>query len=296
MENESIARIARLWRFPVKSMRGERIDQADVTERGLIGDRAFALRDEATGKIASAKSVKTFPGLLACQASFVEPPQPGRTLPPVRINLPDGARVLSDSPDANRVLSAYFRRNVVLARSAPDDFTIDQYHPDIAGADPSGHRDTSVEQKLGAAFFAEAGLTSPVAAESFFDLFPLSVLSTSSLARLADLRPQTRFDERRFRMNVIVGADAPGFVENDWIGRRIALGEHVRIRITMPDPRCVMTTLPQEDLPADSDVLRTLVQHNRLPIANAGDCPCAGVYAVVEAAGPIRAGDAVTFV
>jgi uncharacterized protein YcbX len=275
-------------------MRGERIDQADITGRGVAGDRAFAVLDVATGKVASAKSVRAFPGLLACQASFVEPPQPGRTLPPVRISLPDGTHALSDSPDVDRVLSGYFRRDVKLARSAPDSFTIDQYYPDIEGADPSGHRDTSVEQKLGAAFFAEAGLASPVPADAFFDLFPLSMLTTSSLARLSGLRPQTRFDERRFRMNVIVGADAAGFVENDWVGRQIALGSRVRIRVMMPDPRCVMTTLPQEDLPGDPDVLRTLVQHNRLPIANAGDAPCAGVYAVVEAEGPVRAGDPVT--
>jgi uncharacterized protein YcbX len=291
--NGSVGTIARLWRFPVKSLRGERIDRAELTKDGLVGDRAFALLDVASGKVASAKSVKTFPGLLACEASYVEPPQRGRELPPVRIMLADGTHVSSDAPDAARVLSAFFRREVALVDRAPDDFTIDQYHPDIADADPAGHRDTVVAQKLGAAFFADAGQPSPVPAGAFFDLFPLSVLSTSALARLAEVRPQSRFDERRFRMNVIVGTDGAGFVENAWIGRSVALGEVARVRVAMADPRCVMTTLPQQELPGDSDVLRTLVQHNCLQIEPAGRFPCAGVYAVVEAPGTIAVGDRV---
>ena len=92
-----------------------------------------------------------------------------RELPPVRIVLPKGASVTSDSSDIDRVLSAYFRRDVTLARTAPEDFTIDQYHPDIEELD---HRNTIVEQKLGSAFFAQAGLASPVPVGSFFDLFP----------------------------------------------------------------------------------------------------------------------------
>jgi hypothetical protein len=99
--------------------------------------------------------------------------------------------------------SSYFRRDVTLARAAPDDFTVDQYHPDVEDLDPAGYRDTFVEQKLGSAFFAEAGLDSPVPVGSFFDLFPMSVLTTSTLDQLRELRPQSRFDQRRFRMNTI---------------------------------------------------------------------------------------------
>ena len=286
-----VGSVAGLWRFPVKSMRGEQPGQAELSERGLLGDRAYALIDTDTGKVASAKSVRLFPDLLSCSATFVEPPQMDRELPPVRIVLPKGASLTSDSSEIDRVLSAHFRRDVTLARTAPEDFTIDQYHPDIEELD---HRNTIVEEKLGSAFFAQAGLASPVPVGSFFDLFPLSVLTTSTLEQLNQLRPQSRFDERRFRMNLILGTKDPGFVENGWIGRELAIGETARISIVLPDPRCVMTTLAQGDLPNDTDVLRTLARHNKVQVGAVGQFPCAGAYAVVVRPGTIRRGDAVT--
>ena len=292
--NSKIGSVARLWMFPVKSMRGEQIEQAEFTDRGLVGDRAYALLDADTGKVVSAKSVRLFPDLFGCQAAFVEPPVLDGELPPVRISLPDGSSVTSDSGDVDRVLSAFFRRDVTLARAAPVDFTIDQYHPDVEDADPAGYRDTVVEQKLGSAFFAEAGLSSPVPVGSFFDLFPVSVLTTSTLDQLNELQPNSSFDERRFRMNVIVATEEGGFVENNWVGRELAIGDAVRLNVALPDPRCVMTTLAQGELPRDTDVLRALVQHNRLQVGDAGRFPCAGVYAVVQAPGAVRTGDRVS--
>ena len=277
----------------MKSMRGERLDRAELTERGLVGDRAYALIDVVTGKVVSAKSVKLFPELLACQAIFVEPPQLGHEMPPVRIMLPNGASVRSDSGDANRALSEYFKRDVSLSRAAPENFTIDQYHPDLENLDPAGHRATIVEQKLGSAFFAEVGLGSPVPVGAFFDLFPLSILTTSTLKQLSECRTQSRFDERRFRMNVIVDTDEAGFLENHWVGHEVELGETTRISVALPDPRCVMTTLAQEDLPNDTEILRTLTRHNRIQVGEAGEFPCAGVYAVIITGGAVQFGDRV---
>jgi uncharacterized protein YcbX len=275
-------------------MKGERVEQAEVTDRGLVGDRAYAVIDVGTGKVVSAKSVKLFPGVLACRAAFVEPPRSRGELPPVRITFPDNTSVTSDAGDADRVLSAFFRRDVRLARSAPEDFTIDQYHPDVEDIDPAGHRDTVVEQKLGSALFALVGLPSPVPVGAFFDVFPVSVLTTSTLSRLSELRSQTRFDERRFRMNVIVETKESGFVENGWVGRQLAIGGAVRLGVSLPDPRCVMTTLAQDELPGDTDVLRTLARHNRIPVGDLGLYPCAGAYAVVAAPGTVRSGDRAT--
>jgi uncharacterized protein YcbX len=288
-----VGTVAGLWRFPVKSMRGERLEQAELTEHGLVGDRAYALLDADTGKVVSAKSVRLFPDLFGCRATFGEPPRSEGELPPVQITLPDGTSVTSDSSDVDRVLSAYFRRDVTLARAAPDDFTIDQYHPDIKDVDPAGYRDTVVEQKLGSAFFAQAGLPSPLPDGSFLDLFPVSVLTISTLEQLSELRPQSRFDQRRFRMNVIVDTKEGGFVENDWIGHELAIGDAVRLSVALPDPRCIMTTLAQEELSKDTEVLRTLTQHNRVQVGAAGLFPCAGVYAVVEGPGTMRVGDRV---
>jgi hypothetical protein len=254
------------------------------------------LIDSDTGKVVSAKGVKLFPGMLNCRAEYVETPHSGSEPPAARISLSDGATLMSNSPDVDRVLSDHFGRNVTLAQSAPKDFTIDMYHPDIEDLDPKGRRDVVLDQKLGAALFAEHGIPSPVEAGLFFDLFPISVLTTSSLNRLSDLQPQSRFDERRFRMNVIVDANEPGFVENNWVGRQLAIGEHVKLRVAIADSRCVMTTLPQDDLPKDSDILRALARYNKLQVADAGKYACIGVYAVVEAPGIVRTGDAVTLI
>ena len=288
--------VAELWRFPVKSMKGEQLQGVTVTEQGVLGDRVYALIDAETGKVVSAKSVKLFPDILACRAAFVAPPRAEEEMPPVRIHLPNGTSVTSDSSDVDRALSAHFRRDVRLARAAPDDFTIDQYHPDVDGADPGGNRDKVVAQKLGSALFAELGMESPVPVGAFFDVFPLSVMTTSTLARLNELRPQSRFEQRRFRMNLIVRTEQPGFVENGWVGHELQLGDETRVKVALLDPRCVMPTLAQDDLPQDTDVLRTLVHHNRMQVADLGQFPCAGVYAVVAASGTVRTGDHVTVV
>lgn len=283
-----------LWRFPVKSMKGEQITEAVVTEHGVLGDRAYALIDIETGKVVSAKSVKLFPDMFGCRAVYVEPPRHDGPLPAVEISLPNGSITRSDAGDVDDVLSGFFKRSVALAQVAPDDFSIDQYYPDIADTTPAGYRDTIASQKLGSALFVELGMESMFPVGSFFDLFPLSVLTTSTLAQLSEHSPATNFDLRRFRMNVIVATDRAGFVENDWVGKGIGMGEAVRLHVAMPDARCVMTVLAQDELSKDLDVLRTLVRHSRLPLGEGGKFPCAGVYAMVATAGTIRIGDPVT--
>ena len=292
---EPVGTIRALWRFPVKSMRGEELDAADLGEGGIVGDRAFAIRDRETGKVASAKNPKLWPNLLGCRAAFVEPPRPGDELPPARIELADGSSVMSDATDADAVLSGFFGREVELARAAQNGYTIDQYHPDEENYDPDGHRDEVVEAQLGAAFFNERGLPSAVPEGSFFDLYPLSVLTTSTLEQLGEFEPESRFDTRRFRMNVIVDTSPPGFVENEWVGRTLAIGDDVKIGVSLPDPRCVMPSLAQEDLPKDGRVLKALAQHNRIDVAGAL-YPCAGVYAVADSTGTIHKGDPISLV
>ena len=289
---EPVGTIQALWRFPVKSMLGEQLDAADVSEGGVVGDRAFAIVDKQTGKVASAKHPKVWPDMLACRAAFVEPPRAGEELPPVRIELADGTSVRSDAADVDAVLSRFFGRDVELGHAAQNGFTIDHYHPDEEDYDPEGHRDEVVESRLGAAFFNDRGLPSAVPESSFFDLFPLSVLTTSTLDRLGELEPESRFDARRFRMNVIVDTPAAGFVENEWVGRMLALGDEVQLGVAIPDPRCVMPSLAQEDLPRDPRICKALGRYNRIDVAGLS-FPCAGVYAVVQQAGTVRRHDRV---
>ena len=288
-----VGHVSALWRFPVKSMLGELVETVSITTRGVVGDRNFALIATETGKVVSAKNPNLWPEMFACRAEFVDEPQSGEVPPPVRITLADGTSVLSNASDVDDLLTKFFGRAVHLAQAAPEDFTIDQYHPDIEDADPGGHRDETVDSKLGAALFAGLGMPSPVAADSFLDLFPVSVLTTATLDYLTELQPESRFDARRFRMNVVVATEETGFVENGWLGRGLTIGDGVQLGVAMPDPRCVMTTLAQGELPKDNGVLRTLAQHNRLDVAGA-KFPCCGVYAVVAAPGTIRTGDQVT--
>jgi uncharacterized protein YcbX len=276
-------------------MRGESLDAVDLSAGGIVGDRAYAIQDRETGKVASAKHPKVWPDLLGCRARFVEPPRPGEELRPARIELADGNSVLSDAADVDAVLSRFFGRDVKLACAAKNGYTIDQYHPDVENFDPEGHRDEVVEARLGAAFFNERNLPSAVPEGSFFDLFPFSVLTTSTLDELSELEPESRFDTRRFRMNLIVDTPGRGFVENQWVGRTLAIGDEARLRVDLPDPRCVMPSLAQEELPRDPRVLKSLAKHNRIDVA--GDLyPCAGVYAVATATGTVRKGDPVSLI
>src|ERR671910_1091464 len=293
--SKPVGTVRAVWRFPVKSMLGEQLDAADLSQRGVVGDRAYALVDKQTGKVASAKHAKLWPDLLKCRAAFVEPPRAAADAPPVRIDLADGTSVVSDAPDVDAVLSRFFGRDVELASAADHGYTIDQYHPDVEDYDPEGHQDEVVEAELGAAFFNERGLPSAVPEDSFFDLYPVSVLTTSTLDRLGELEPESNFDVRRFRMNLIVDNPGRGFVENEWVGSSLAIGDEVQLGVALPDPRCCMPSVEQEDLPRDPKILKTLAQHNRLDVAGAL-FPCAGVYAVAEAAGTIRQDDQVSLI
>jgi hypothetical protein len=138
---------------------------------------------------------------------------------------------------------------------------------------------------------------------TFFDYAVVHVVTTATLARLSELYPQGRFDPRRFRPNVLVdvGSEETGFVENGWIGRTLAIGDSVRLAVTDPCPRCVMTTLAQENLPADPGILRTAARHNSMIGGEArgpeGAYPASvGVYARVVSGGTVRRGDPVRII
>jgi len=288
-----VGAVAELWRFPVKSMLGEKLDTVELTAGGIAGDRAYGIVDVATGKIASAKHPRLWPDLLRCRATFLAPPVPGAAPPPARIELGDGTVVRTDDPDVDAVLSRYFGRAAHLTTAAPADYTIAEYHPDVENLNPAGDRDVVVDQVLGSAFFNSVGLPSVVAEGALVDLFPLSVLTTSSLRTFAELTPGSDWDTRRFRMNVIIESAADGLAENEWVGSSLAFGAGASLIAALPTPRCVMTSLAQEELPRDSAMLKSIATHNRLDVAGAGLYPCFGVYGIPGQAGPIHAGDQV---
>ena len=266
--------VAALWRYPVKSMMGEELNSCEVTGRGLLGDRHFAVVDRATGKVGGAKNPRKWGNFFDFRAAYAQPPQAAATMPPARIALPDGTVVTTGHGDLERALSRAFGRDVALEEAQPGEgapgATAEEYWPDMAGLD---YRDTVTD------FDMQAG--------TFFDTAVVHLLTTATIDRLRGLYPPGRFEARRFRPNIVVstGPDELGFAENDWIGHTAAIGGTVRLAITGPCPRCVMITLPQGDLPKDSGILRTAARHNTMS---------AGVYASVLTGGSIRRGDPVT--
>ena len=269
-----VGSVAALWRYPVKSMMGEELNSSEVTVRGLLGDRQFAVVDRSTGKVGGAKNPRKWGNFFGFRAAYAQPPQAGATMPPVRITLPDGTIVTTGQGDLEQVLSRAFGRDVTVEEAHPGDrpsgATAEEYWPDMAGLD---HRDTVTDFEM------------PTG--TFFDIAVVHLLTTATIDQLRALYPQGRFEARRFRPNIVVstGLDDQGFAENGWIGHTVAIGDNARLAITEPCPRCVMITLPQGDLPKDSGILRTAAQHNAVNV---------GVYASVLSGGSIRRGDAVT--
>ena len=111
--------ISEVWRYPVKSMLGERRDDAMLTASGIAGDRAYAVIDRSDGKVASAKNPRKWRALLNCHAEFLEDPVAGEAPPPARITLPDGTVVTSDDPSVHDVLSTFLGRDVDVGRRRP---------------------------------------------------------------------------------------------------------------------------------------------------------------------------------
>src|SRR6266852_5242034 len=266
-----VGSIVSLWRYPVKSMMGEELNAAEITKGGLLGDRAYAQVDSSDGKVASAKNPRKWPPLFDCRAALADAPRAGVKVPPVRITLPDGTIITSDQADIDQILSNVLKREVKLESAIPElrTSTAEEYWPDIEGLD---HRDTVTE------FGLPEG--------TFFDCAVVHLLTTATVDRLRALYPDGRFEVRRFRPNIVVETanGEKDFVEDAWIGQTLAIGDAVRLSITGPCPRCVMTTLPQGDLPKDTGILRTAAQHNRANV---------GVYASVLQGGKVRRGDSV---
>jgi uncharacterized protein YcbX len=261
--------VVSLWRYPVKSMMGEELNASEITDRGLLGDRAYAVVDSSDGKAASAKNPRKWPSLFDFRATFAEA-ETASQIPPVRIALPDGTFVKSDQNDLNEILSKALDRDVTLRTAQGKPVAAEGYWPDMEGL---AHRATITD------FTLREG--------TFFDAAVLHLLTTATLDHLRELYPKGRFEVRRFRPNVVVelSSGEKSFAENAWIGHSLSIGANVRLNITKASGRCVMTTLAQGDLPKDPGILRTVAEHNKANV---------GVYAAVVRGGTIRRGDSVS--
>ena len=280
MSNSSSHSVSTVWRYPVKSMLGEELNASEITTLGVLGDRAYALIDKETGQVVSAKNPKKWPDFFAYRAAYVAPPASG-TLPAIWITLPTGEVVRSDQPDVDAALSKALSRPVNFRSSAPASPVLEEFCPDNEGKDNEVIR---------------AAIAGDAPDGTFFDYSTLHILTTSTIDQLRGLYPQGRFEVRRFRPNLVIDtAGLEGFVENDWVGKTLCIGETVRLQITDPCPRCVMPTLAQGDLPKDNGIFSKGIAQNRVHVPFAGkSLPSVGVYARVVSTGIVRRGDGVT--
>lgn len=236
MNLPELGSVKALWRYPFKSMLGEKLQNARVTERGFEHDRVFALREKATHKLATARQ---YPQLLRHRAMV------SGASGKVEIEMPDGSIRLADEPGIDEYFSEHLSRAVAL-ESAWVDRT------------PDG----------------------------LFDDSQIHIVSLQTLNFLMLEKGDSNFDPRRFRPNIVVDAsgDAPQ-PEQSWIGKRLLIGSEVVVEIQKPCERCVMTTMAQEELRKDNEILRTVVQASNSIV---------GVYGIVVRGGSISVSDRVT--
>jgi uncharacterized protein YcbX len=279
MSNKSAITVSTLWRYPVKSMMGEELNGAHITTNGVLGDRSYALIDTETNKVVSAKNPKKWPNIFSFRAAYSTPPELNAPQP-IWINTPDGTVLRSDQADINQQLSTALGSSVKLATQAPEVATLEQYWPEYEGE---------------ANEISNEAVAGDAPQGSFFDYAAVHLLTTSSIAAMQKLYPEGRFEVRRFRPNIMIDTSGlSGFVENEWVGKTIRLGDTLRLRISDPCPRCVMPTLAQGDLPADSGILKHAIAKNRPLVPFAGkELPSVGVYAQVIQGGWVKRGDTV---
>lgn len=276
--------ITGIYRYPVKSMGGETLEQTELLERGLPGDRAWAVRDEERGGI---RGGKRFPELMQCSASYeTEPPAEGSSR--AMVTLPDGRNLAIDDASTPEELSLLVDSPVTVWPLLPAD-RLDHYRrgaPVLEDMEAEFRRvfgRTDDEPLPDISKFPEFVMEFESPPGTYFDAFPIMIMSTESLAFLQNSAADQNFDIRRFRPNILVETQSTAaFPEREWIGRKMRLGS-AELEITMGCPRCVMTTHGFDDIAKDARIMRSLVK-----LAD-GDL---GVYATISRHGTVEVGDA----
>ena len=279
----SIGNLVSVYRYPVKSMSGESLSSVTLNTNGIPGDRAWAVRDEVRGGIRGAKK---FPELMRMSARYEQPPADSGSSP-AEITLPNGAKTGTGDVNINEKLSNTLDHAVSLWPLMPED-ALDHYR-----RGPPGHDD--VEKELRAIFgrtpdeplpdlsiFPKELMEFESPLGTYFDAFPLTLMTIQSLNTMQQRAPDSNFDVRRFRPNLLIeSSSSDPFPELDWIGKTFTIGE-AAIDITFSSPRCSMTTHGFDDLPKDPTIMRALVREAEGNL---------GVYATIRQPGEVTVGD-----
>jgi uncharacterized protein YcbX len=249
-------RVSRLWRHPVKSLQGEEMTEAVVDADGIRGDRAWGVRDEATGRILTGRRE---PRLLLAGARL-DGDEPV-------MELPTGVTCRGPGPATDAALSEWLEAGVSLVKAAAEPPSRAEFYSDATD-------DTS----------ALVEWTMP--SGRFVDALPVLVVTTASLDAGRALYPEGEWDPRRFRPNVLVETDGEPWLEDAWCGRRARIGE-VELLPVAPCVRCTMVTRHQPGLDRDTAIYKTLARHHDGTF---------GVWSAVGATGTIRAGDTIEII
>lgn len=280
----SRVRLKTIYRYPVKSMGGHTLTSTLLTTKGIPGDRCWALKDEERGGI---KGGKRFPAIIGMSAELLDTPSEIQQSPSARITLSDGATLLTTDADANTRLSQAVGAPVSLWPLLPAD-QLEHYKriPPPPGTHPlEALREmfarTPEEPLPDLEGFPEVLIAYESPPGTYFDAYPLLILSESSMATLQAGNNSSNFDIRRFRPNLLIAVDEGGFPEDQWAGREAVLGS-ARLKLDRVCPRCVMTTHGFDNLPKDPRIMRQLVNENDGNL---------GLYASVLEPGEVSVGD-----
>ncbi len=263
--------IAGLWRYPVKSLQGERLDNGRLSSRGLNGDRAFGIFERSSDVLLSAKRV---PQLLEGSAVIVNEGEHGCDLV---AELTFGSQtVRSNDTNIDDALSAWLQVDVELRQPQTGRRSVVETQVDLD------------DDSQMAEFSTRAGV--------FFDSCSLNLVSTTSLAAAAALYPAGSWGIERFRPNVLMETEAsitesstdeegrPGFVDDELVGFVVSVGS-VDVVVIKRCDRCVMITRPVGAFGRDRALLRTLSRFHGNEL---------GIDAMVNGEGLVTVGDPIT--
>jgi uncharacterized protein len=303
-----IGTIKQIWRYPVKSMAGELLDRSTVGSRGLTGDRGWAIRDESTDEITNGKH---FPLLMQSVSRYLEEPV-ADSIPHVEMEFPDGTKLKSDTADLNSRISELLGRPVSLWPVQPAS-NLEHYRRKskaarvigrlarfklIRSALPALTSFGNANRELREAFSRESDepvpdlstlppeiieFTSPLG--TYFNAFPIHLLTTASLGVMERLNSNAVWDVRRFRPNFLIETipSIKTLIEAEWYGQTVRIG-NVELRCEIPTVRCGMTIQAQKGFPKDPSILRSIVKSANQNL---------GIYANVVTPGEIHVGDKV---
>jgi len=254
-----IGKVDSIWRYPVKSMRGEELDEAFAGFSGIYGDRLFAFKSSASPKGFPYLTAREQRRLLQYRPHFRHPDKAARP-----INLAEAESMGTNPVSAD-----------------PSELMVDVETPDEQRL---AIDDSALMDMLRADIDAKHQLTLMRSERALTDCRPVSIFSLQS-ARQLEEETGVPIDKRRFRANVYVDlTSAGGFAENDFVGRSLRIGPKVVVRILERDARCVIITLDPDTTERTPEILKKVAQ------AHEG---MAGVYGAVMVEGTLHKDDPV---